>query len=104
MDSIGRSGGLALLWDRSVQCSVFDFDQNHIDVHMLQNNIPKWRLTGFYGYPERSQRRESWKFPKTLWNISHFPWVLLGDYNDMLSEGGKSGPHKHPQLLFVGFR
>lgn len=50
----GRSGGLALLWDRSIQYCVVEAESNYIDVHVLSNNSLSWRLTGFYGFPERS--------------------------------------------------
>lgn len=89
MDSVGRSGGLALLWDRRVQCHVVDSDKNYIDVHILKNNVPFWRLTGFYGYPERSQRKDSWELIKTLANKSSLSWFIMGDFNDMLSEDDK---------------
>lgn len=67
-----------------MHCSVFDYSSNHIDIHMLNNNIPTWRLTGFYGFPDRTQRRDSWDFIKALNNKSTLPWCLIGDFNDML--------------------
>lgn len=104
VNCVGRSGGLLLLWDRTVQCSIDDFDSNHIDVHMLNNNVPVWRLTGFYDFPDKVQRRESWEFLKNLSSKSQLPWVIVGDFNDMISERDKSGTHKHPQFLLDGFK
>lgn len=104
IDCIGRSGGLALLWDRSIQCSVFDSDINHIDAHILKNNTPVWRLTGFYGFSERSRRKDSWEFLKVLANKSSLPWCIVGDFNDMLKEEDRLGNHKHHQALLDGFK
>lgn len=104
VDCVGRGGGLALFWDKSVQCTVFDSDSNHIDVHVLKNNIPTWRLTGFYGFPDRTQRRDSWNFIQALSSKSSLPWCILGDFNDMLNESDKKGLHKHPLWLLDGFK
>lgn len=104
VDSCGRSGGLALLWDRSVQCDVFGHDSNHIDAQVTNNNNTVWRLTGFYGFSERSRRRDSWEKIRVLSLKSSMPWLLIGDYNDMLSEKDKKGTHKHPSFLLDGFK
>lgn len=56
VDSIGRGGGLAVFWKRRFSCSVVDYSQNFIDLHVQEGQDPVWRLTCFYGYPERSRR------------------------------------------------
>ncbi|CAI9757018.1 unnamed protein product [Fraxinus pennsylvanica] len=38
---------------------------------------PKWRLTGYYGIPDRSKRRESWDHLRLLASSSTLPWVVL---------------------------
>ena len=50
--SIGRSGGLALLWKREVTLEIRNFTTHHIDSHILHGNDSRWKLTGFYGRPE----------------------------------------------------
>lgn len=104
IDNRGRSGGLAMLWDRTVQCEVIKADNNYIDMHILKNNAPYWRLTGFYDFPERKRRKDSWELIKSLASQSSLPWFLFGDFNDMLKEEDKKGVHKHPQALLDGFR
>lgn len=92
--SIGRGGGIAIMWKGRVACRVGNVSNNHIDVEILEKNIPKWRLTCFYGYPERSRRRESWDFLMSL----------AGDFNDLLHAVDKMGKNAHPQYLMDGFR
>lgn len=41
---------------------------------------------------------------RALSTSSTLPWCVIGDFNDMLSEKDKCGPHKHPQALLDGFR
>ncbi|KAL8156575.1 hypothetical protein AgCh_001610 [Apium graveolens] len=93
-----------MFWKSSVKCSVVDSSNNHIDVVFLNNNSPSWRLSCFYGFPERSRRKDSWEFIKNLANKSALPWCILGDFNDMLYATDKKGIHKNPQSLLDGFR
>ncbi|XP_074346816.1 uncharacterized protein LOC141685620 [Apium graveolens] len=104
VDSQGRSGGLALMWDKSIHCEVVEADSNFIDVNILNNNVSIWRLTGFYGYPERTRRRDSWELLRCLAVKSSLPWFVFGDFNDMISEKDKKGNHKHPQAFLNGFK
>lgn len=104
VDSVGRSGGLALLWKHNVLCSVIGHSSNFIDAHIFNQGVPDWRLTGFYGYPERSSRRDSWSLIQSLSSHSSLPWCIVGDFNDMLSATDKKGQIPHPQWLFDGFK
>ncbi|XP_057791345.1 uncharacterized protein LOC131008488 [Salvia miltiorrhiza] len=99
----GRSGGLCMLWKVSSSCKVIGYSRNHIDIHVIDAN-GDWRLTGFYGYPERNRRRDSWDFLRRLAGISPLPWVVMGDFNDLLDPGEKRGRVEHPNWLFQGFR
>ncbi|KAL8125618.1 hypothetical protein AgCh_013045 [Apium graveolens] len=60
VDKVGRSGGLAILWKRSVSCNAVDSSLNHIDGHVMESSGPSWRLTCYYGYLEAARRREAW--------------------------------------------
>ncbi|XP_074346246.1 uncharacterized protein LOC141685021 [Apium graveolens] len=104
VDRVGRSGGLAIMWKNHVNCQIFGYSRNHIDVHMLDNNMVTWRLTYFYGYPERSKRRNSWDLLRQLAGMSQLPWLIVGDFNDLLYSSNKWGLVDHPQSLMDGFR
>lgn len=54
IDVVGRSGGLAVLWRSNITCTVIGSSSNYIDVHILERNVPAWRLTCYYGFPERA--------------------------------------------------
>ncbi|XP_074335942.1 uncharacterized protein LOC141673107 [Apium graveolens] len=103
VDCIGRSGGLAILWRKNFDCSVLDSSANHIDVQVNSFGNVQWRMTCFYGFPERSRRRDSWNFIKSLAAKSDMPWCILGDFNDMMYAADKKGDHAHPQYLLNGF-
>lgn len=104
VDRTGRGGGLAIMWKKSVLCQVLDSSSNHINLNIMDGVNISWRLTCFYGFPERTHRQESWEFLRSLASNITIPWCVFGDFNDMLFASDKQGTHPHPQSLLNGFR
>ena len=104
VDRVGQGGGLAVFWRNNFSCKIVNSSSNHIDVHVMERNLPAWRLTCFYGFSERAHRQESWDFLRNLAGQDQIPWCIFGDFNDMLYVTDKKGIHPHPQALFDGFR
>lgn len=63
-----------------------------------------WRFTGFYGAPERNRRHETWNLLKNLAPRSPLPWVVMGDFNDVLNSDEKRGDQPQPNWLIEGFK
>ncbi|WJX78362.1 hypothetical protein P8452_61593 [Trifolium repens] len=57
IDVEGRSGGLSVLWKDSVKCRIMNYSRNFINLIVEDEERGDWRLTCYYGYPERSRRR-----------------------------------------------
>lgn len=104
VDRQGRGGGLAVFWKNNVRCSIMDSSQNHIDIIIEERHNVSWRLTCFYGFPERERRQQSWDFLRLLATKSQLPWCIFGDFNDLLYASDKKGRHPHPQYLLSGFK
>lgn len=104
VDRIGRSGGLAIMWKRSVDYHVVGSSSNYIDVWIAENGTQQWRLTCFYGFPERNRRSDSWNLIRDLATRSNLPWCIFRDFNDMLYDADKMGRVVHPPGLLDGFR
>ncbi|KAL9436069.1 hypothetical protein AB3S75_022188 [Citrus x aurantiifolia] len=51
VDRVGRSGGLALLWDANTNVFLLSYARNFIDVHVVVAGLGDWRLTEFYDFP-----------------------------------------------------
>ncbi|XP_058005333.1 uncharacterized protein LOC131181321 [Hevea brasiliensis] len=62
-----------------------------------------FRLTGFYGFPQRSRRRNFWDLLISLSPIWSGPWVCIRDFNDLLNPDDKLGGGDHPNYFFQGF-
>lgn len=104
MDCIGHSGGLAIFWKRHVNCQVDGYSRNHIDVVFAEANNAGWRLTYYYGFPERARRNLLWDFLIQLSNLSQLPWYVWGDFNDLLYAADKIGNTSFPLSLMEGVR
>lgn len=103
VDAQGHSGGLAMLWKFEKEGSVLSFSQSHIDLQIQVENFPSFRLTGFYGEPNRSRRHLSWSKIRSLAGVSNLPWCLFGDLNNTLSHCDKKGGPPYPNWLVKGF-
>jgi hypothetical protein len=61
IEPIGRGGGgLAVLWKENNLLKIQNYSMWHIDAFIknTEAKIP-WRLTGFYGQPDWTKRKES---------------------------------------------
>ncbi|XP_062013973.1 uncharacterized protein LOC133730390 [Rosa rugosa] len=92
--SDGQAGGLALFWSAEIDLQVRTRSAHHIDavIHGGPGD-PRWRLTGFYGYARTAERDRSWKLLRDLGDLDSLPWVVIGDFNEILNNGEKiDGP------------
>lgn len=85
VDRHGYGGGLALLWDSSVNLHIRSFSHHHIDAEFHEDAGFWWRITGFYGYPEVARRHLSWSLLRQLHSLSTLPWMVFGDFNEIVS-------------------
>ncbi|XP_019196000.1 PREDICTED: uncharacterized protein LOC109189827 [Ipomoea nil] len=103
VDPERQHGGLALLWRYNSTARLISYSKNHVDVEVTVESHPPWRMTCYYGFPQRSRRRESWDVLKRLSTQSTLPWVVIGDFNDLLFQSEKRGNNPHPENLLRGF-
>lgn len=89
VDRVGHSGGIAVLWGHQAHRQVLNYSRNYINLEISDATRNQWRITGFYGYPNKSRRRASWDMIRNLSNLSPLPWCIIGDFNDMLSSEDK---------------
>ncbi|KAL6204999.1 hypothetical protein ACLB2K_022265 [Fragaria x ananassa] len=90
--SEGLSGGPGMFWNDDVRVHVGSSSAHHIDIEIDGGpSNPRWRLTGFYGWPPTSDRDFSWQLLKDLADLDSLPWVVIGDFNEILNSGEKKG-------------
>uniref|UniRef100_A0A803P703 Uncharacterized protein n=1 Tax=Cannabis sativa TaxID=3483 RepID=A0A803P703_CANSA len=99
----GRKGGLAFLWKISSDAHLLKFSAHHIDMEVHIPSYDHWRLTGFYGEPNRSLRHTTWELLRDLADDSNLPWCIIGDFNNITTHEDKKGGRLYPESLINGF-
>ncbi|XP_019163176.1 PREDICTED: uncharacterized protein LOC109159529 [Ipomoea nil] len=103
VDSERQRGGMCFLGAKNNCARLIKYSHNHIVLKVSLSNRPLWRLTCYYGYPQRDMRRVAWDFIRSLRGVTDLPWVVLGDFNDLLMQTDKRGRLPHPDGLIEGF-
>ncbi|GMI91034.1 hypothetical protein HRI_002772700 [Hibiscus trionum] len=92
VDAVGRSGGLTIGWKNNCDVSLRSYSQRHIDVLINDDSDGKtWRLTGFYGTPEKQNRAAAWNLLRQINDSPDIPWLIVGDFNEIAFLNEKEG-------------
>lgn len=86
-------GGLALLWKSEVRLEVINFTENHILAKVIEDDGFTWCLTGFYGWPEASEKKKSWALLSHISSFVEGSWCCIGDFNAILHQSEKQSRH-----------
>lgn len=89
---MGYAGGLWLLWDSSqinLQIQGSSFQEIHATAEVL--NFPPILLSFIYASPLRERRNILWENLKSLSAVNSLPWVIGGDFNDVMAADEKWG-------------
>nr|POE57175.1 uncharacterized protein CFP56_01831 [Quercus suber] len=78
---------------------------SHIDVLVYdEKGQNPWRATGFYGHPDARKRNISWSLLETLKKQCDMPWVVFGDFNEIIHPDEKLGWADRDADQMRGFR
>lgn len=92
VDRVDIAGGLAMLWRKDVVVTLLGMCSQYIDVEVqFLGADHRWRCTGFYGFADQALRARSWDLLRQLAAHNDLPWVVGGDYNEVLSTNEKYG-------------
>lgn len=90
--SKGKAGGLLLAWKNSINIKTIITTDNYINslVFVNSTDVP-WQLTVVYGSPVPHQRQLFWDDLSTIGNSFAGAWLVIGDFNVVLSSADKIG-------------
>lgn len=86
-----RAGGLCVLWQESFKLSVMSYSLNHIYTVIEGVGPCFWRFTGVYGFSKVEERYWTWDLIRSLAQGGTGPWLLGGDFNEILRSSEKEG-------------
>jgi hypothetical protein len=64
----------------------------------------KWRFTGFYGEPAWDDKHLSWSCLRDLSTLYTLPWLVIGDFNEIMYSDEKEGGNPRPLRMMQEFR
>ncbi|XP_062014150.1 uncharacterized protein LOC133730607 [Rosa rugosa] len=103
--SDGQSGGLGMFWSEDVTATIGTVSAHHMDLFIdCGVDNPRWRLTGFYGYARTVERDRSWQLLRELSDLDTLPWVVIGDFNEILNSSEKKDGPVREERQMRGFR
>jgi hypothetical protein len=76
----------------------------YIDVKIIDGGNYVWRFIEFYGEPKWQDRHMSWDKLRELNGQHNLPWLVLGDFNEILFSHEKEGGNPRPQHMMQAFR
>lgn len=78
---------------------------SHVDALVYGgSNIGEWHLAGFFGKPNTSLRLESWRLLTSYCGVSLLPWLVIGDFNEIISNAKKEGGVQRPINQMARFK
>jgi hypothetical protein len=101
-ESDGRSGGLLMVWRKELVIHCQSVSQYFIDV--VIRGVEEWRLTGIYGDPRWEHKDQTWAVMRSLHGTSALPWLVLGDFNEILFHHEKEGGRQDHKLILQAFQ
>ncbi|XP_028061260.1 uncharacterized protein LOC114264768 [Camellia sinensis] len=92
VEPVGNSGGLALWWDDNLQLDVRQKTKHHIRcVVTLSNRLIQWATSFIYAPSQRSVHKEFWESFRKIAEGNQYPWMCIGDINEIGSCSEKQG-------------
>ncbi|KAK7250571.1 hypothetical protein RIF29_33087 [Crotalaria pallida] len=87
-----RSGGLALLWNNSMNVTVSLSSLNHVDFSAsFPGSDASFFISCIYGHPESSEKYRTWRLLNSIKKRTDDPWLAIGDINQVLCPEDKVG-------------
>lgn len=100
---MGLSGGLSLLWNEDTEITILESSPNLIDTKVVHKGATSF-ISFVYGAPAGENRACFWNKLSTVGQGRDAPWLLTGDYNDILINAEKIGGPPRPEGSFTAFR
>lgn len=85
INSDGKRGGLALLWNENIQVQLLEQGERFFDVMITEDpEEAPWRATFIYGEPRVEDRYKMWEILQRLKSRSGEAWMVAGDFNEAM--------------------
>ncbi|KAG2328022.1 hypothetical protein Bca52824_010750 [Brassica carinata] len=90
VEPIGKSGGLAVMWKECCRVEILQANKRIIDMK-VQWQDKSFYLSCIYGEPVKCKSNEVWERITRIGVDRSGPWVMTGDFNEILDPSEKLG-------------
>ena len=97
------SGGLFLTWKPDIKLSALKSSKNFLDTTITHKGI-SFHATFVYGEPDHTKRQAVWNELTNLQTTQGEPWLLTGDFNEIIDNNEKCGGPDRAEGTFCAFR
>ncbi|XP_024190426.1 uncharacterized protein LOC112194416 [Rosa chinensis] len=103
--SVRLAGGLGLFWNEDVKIQIRQPSTARFIAAVVEegDGLMRWRFTGFYSNPGAADRHESWDILRALSDGDNLPWVVFGDFNEIMLAYEKLDGGPRPESQMRGF-
>uniref|UniRef100_A0A803P3B0 Endonuclease/exonuclease/phosphatase domain-containing protein n=1 Tax=Cannabis sativa TaxID=3483 RepID=A0A803P3B0_CANSA len=102
---IGLSGGCMLLWKDDIDVNLNTFGSYFFDCFMTATGGQQYHFTAFYGAPTAQNTSVSSTLLCRLADVAPLqPWLIIGYFNEILSNQNKSGGSLRSETHMSAFR
>ncbi|KAL2924115.1 Importin subunit beta-2 [Bienertia sinuspersici] len=93
-----------MLWQDEIKVSLRCMHSWFIAVDIRDTSGEKWRLSRVYGLSSIGQKSKTWDLLRGLQERNHIPWLIIGDFNEVLYTSEKNGRNHCDFSLVLLFR
>ncbi|KAI5649868.1 hypothetical protein M9H77_35873 [Catharanthus roseus] len=83
--------GIWCFWKATTALKVLSVNDQHASLSVMRGNRASWMLTVIYSSPVAKYREELWNELRQVGLRNQVPWLLVGDYNQIIHEKEKLG-------------
>ncbi|KAL7099646.1 hypothetical protein ACP275_09G098200 [Erythranthe tilingii] len=87
---VGLAGGLCLAWTSNLSVNITL--QNNFLINAFVScdpSLPFWQFTGIYCPCSSLGKQTFWNLLHSIHDVTDGPWLLMGDFNSVLSQSEK---------------
>jgi hypothetical protein len=94
-----------LFWDDAIKLKVLSYSMHYIDTLIRDGDYhASWCATFVYGEPRAQNRQVMWELLKRIKPVSSVPWLLIGDFNEVMWSFEHFSARRRPEKQMMEFR